>query len=302
MNKLLICKLILVAIIIFSIFYLISFYIINNTCDEKIEPFDSEKLFNVKSPMLVGGNGTRFYLKDIKPIYLENKEPIFYLTMQLIIPEFNNSISIVDINSDIKLVYEPLFPDNKNGSYYIENLPVYLPIQKGNYPYDYFLGNITIVDEKASYDNIFTYWLFETYSSSNWEMDIFGNYNKLYFRAYRVKDIQVFENIENLGISLIITNFLAFGIILFVFIFIKLDKKQEMKNYLRIINLFGYIPFFIGILIGIPFYFSVILNSYVFTTPQIDSICITNITNLMWCSLLIASITYALKNFIEKNK
>jgi len=62
--------------------------------------------------MFVMYNGTRFYVKDVTPIFLENKEPIFYLTMQLTIPGYNSSILVTVPDSNAKFPYEPLYPEH----------------------------------------------------------------------------------------------------------------------------------------------------------------------------------------------
>ena len=126
--------------------------------------------------------------------------------MQLTIPGYNSSILVAIPDSNAKYPFEPLYPEEKNGSYNIDSLPISLLLKKGEYPYDYYIGNISFWDKNSDYANLFTYRVNKTYSSQEWKIVIFGDYNKLHFALYRIKEIAVFEILCKIGIIVLLVN------------------------------------------------------------------------------------------------
>lgn len=257
---------------------------------EKIEAFSPEETLGIKPPVFVFYNGTRFFINDVTPIFLENREPLFYLTMQLIIPEYNSSISVSMPDSDAKYVYKPLYSDEKNGSYNINSLPINPTIKKGEYPYDYYIGNISFWDKNSDYANLFTYGVNKTYSSPEWKMVIFGDYNKLHFTLYRVKDISIFEILCIIGIFVLLVNIWLLILLLVAYL------NRSIKSPLLFVS---NILFYIGVSVGIPFYFGVIFNNYLLTNPIQNSSHILNLYILVLLAVIIGAFGFAIKEKIR---
>ena len=207
-------------------------------------------------------------IKRIEMVYMEEGENVFHINLQITIPKYNGTILPKPSNPDY--TPEPILPVNpkeKNGTYLIEDLILKPEKIQGEYPYDKQVASITleILNETACRSINFSE-IDEVYSTDMWRIYIHGNSSKLEFVFSRIRERGVYETLWILGISTTLINFFA-GLITFY-------RTHSAKKFLSKVvrrNLFDFLSdslFYVGNIVGIPFYLGVIFNYVAYVAPS----------------------------------
>ena len=238
-------------------------------------------------------NGTRFFVNNFEPIYVEENENFFSLSMQITFLGYNDTIFLEPSNPNITTFISPDNPKEKNGTYTIDNLVLKPTGNISQYPFDVYTGNITFRAVNDTYGKLFLYKINKNFSTSRWNVHVSGYFNKLSFTFSRVQEKGTYKTLRLIGFITLVFNLIALLSLLFGMI-----NNREWK-------FLGDLSFYIGSMIGIPFYFGVIFNYITYVIPSganSSAYIYALVLLLMIPSLLVGAFCFALREKRRKPK
>ena len=122
-------------------------------------------------------NGTRFFVNDLTPIYLEENDLTFTFTMGLSFKDYKDSIMVDVSNPKYSRNIMTESVTNETGNYKMENLYLTPDGDISKYPYDVYSCNVTFWAVNDTYGKLFLYNLKQNLSTSVNNSRIFPTFN-----------------------------------------------------------------------------------------------------------------------------
>jgi len=244
-------------------------------------------------------NGTRFIIKDLKPIFLEENDLMFFLTMEISIENYSDNITIRIVNPDDNITIPPEKHGDETGRYKIENIRLKPEGDIKEYPFDEYNGNLTFIGGNFSKKLIGLNKIHENYSSNRWYVEINGYDNQLIFKFNRIQEVETFRLLNFIGQWCI-----RISAITLIFLIVLWSCQQfEIKRplILSIIEFFEEGLYYAGIIVGLPFYFGFYAN-YIFYVPLLDSLGMAHLIKILIISIVLSCSVFAFRSKLKKLK
>jgi len=193
-------------------------------------------------------------------------------------------------------VFEVARSKDGNGIYKIRDFRIEPEGNIEKYPYEEYKCNITFKSVNETYPKIFNYYVKDNTSSLRWYMDAYGKGNKLSFRFYRNQEQRTYEILESIGLFCLYFNLFA----LFFLLWISLEKNITHNTLLGAGKSLGAAFFYLGNIVGIPFYAGVIIN-YIMNMPIFGNF-MSSLIFIVIISLIFGTSTFMLREYVKKQK
>ena len=230
-------------------------------------------------------NGTRFFVDEFAPIKIDEDNGIFTINMNINFDDYNDTLIIE--SQDIIYYYQVENPGQKKGQYKIDDLHL-MPIgNSSDYPHDVYNCDITF--RRTGSEGYFVLKDIKGHiNQSGWRLDIYGEGDKLYFTFTRIQEVYTFNLLLLLGyISIIIS---VISLLLWLIIW-----KEGTIFGIPIMD-FGNFLFYLGNVIGIPFYFGVIMSFIIYDSPTLRGSYIDHLWLIFFSSVILSSFVFTARN------
>lgn len=244
-------------------------------------------------------NGTRYKLLDFQPIIISDQKMISSLNFDIMLENYAGKLIVSQEGQEdfgFSEVFEVARKKEGNGIYKIRNLRVEPEGNIKKYPYEEYKCNITFKSENETYPKIFNYYVKDNTSSLRWYIDAYGEGNKLFFRFYRTLEQRTYEILEFTGLFCLYFNLVA----LFFLLWTSLEKNIKNNTILDAGKISGTAFFYLGNIVGIPFYAGVIIN-YIMNMPIFGDFMYSLIV-IVIISLISGATTFVFREYTKKQR